>query len=179
MKLFKLAVLCFWLICIFFIFSASISNEIVYSNKKYKKTIAAIVPQGWGFFTKSPKEQTYVCYKFYKGAYVPVTLANFSAGNLFGLSRKSRVVGYETSMLLEKIAGIPGWNNGKGEHHLLHKPAATYPLRIEKHLNHFENGKYLFIRYYTIPWAWNGQGQEKNRPYEYLEIELETIHDNV
>jgi uracil-DNA glycosylase len=49
------------------------------------------------------REQVYICYKVENGKYKQVSIKNFSAENYLGFSRKARVIGYETSQILEKI----------------------------------------------------------------------------
>ena len=171
-KIFRYIILAFWSFAVIFIFSASLKNEIIFIDRDLKKNISTIFPQGWGFFTKSPRDQAYFCYELEDTKYIPFTIKNCSYDNLFGFSRKARIIGYESSQVIEKIYKLNEWSKVQGEFNLYYIPKKTVTVVVAKKLNYFKDKKYLFVRYFPIPWAWNGRGQEKYRPIEYLLVDL-------
>ena len=82
------------------IFSVYIDKGPLSPNFKTSKTIGSIFPQGWGFFTKSPRTPVETLYQVTQNLRLKkVTRTNTAAKNLFGLSRGSRRINIEQSRL--------------------------------------------------------------------------------
>lgn len=70
-----------------------------------RQTISRVWPQGWGFFTKSPRTPANVAYKI-AGDGMPKNALidpNATPSNLFGASRRARAQGPEIASLLHSI----------------------------------------------------------------------------
>ena len=169
--LYKHIVFVFWLFCGILVLAASLKNEIIYENKTAKKIIFSLLPQGWGFFTKTPTEEKFICYNIKDGKIVRHTIKNSSSENMFGFSRKSRVIGYQTSQILGLIITDPNWKDSTGSYDYF-IPKNSINIKPATPLTYFSAGKYIFIRFFPMPWAWLGGGQEKFRPYKYLLINI-------
>src|SRR5256885_14361051 len=65
-----------------------------------KLPIIAIVPQGWGFFTREPREPSVEV--FTQNGH-PLIDSNASPSNYFGLSRRTRALGVELGLILSQV----------------------------------------------------------------------------
>ncbi|MCB5182000.1 SdpA family antimicrobial peptide system protein [Streptomyces antimicrobicus] len=71
------------------------------AQTKVKHTVVNIAPQGWAFFTKSPRDPEVVPYKKTPDGWQALSLTpHASPHNAFGLNRESRAQGVEIAMLL-------------------------------------------------------------------------------
>lgn len=63
-----------------------------------------VAPQGWAFFTRSPREPRVLAWGKGSAGWTPVTQGPHSeARNAFGFNRASRAQGVETGVLLEQV----------------------------------------------------------------------------
>ncbi|MHC6624496.1 SdpA family antimicrobial peptide system protein [Streptomyces globosus] len=71
------------------------------AQSKVKHTVVNIAPQGWAFFTKSPRDVEVMPYKKTPDGWQSLSLTpHASPHNAFGLNRESRAQGVEIAMLL-------------------------------------------------------------------------------
>ncbi|MFD3775125.1 SdpA family antimicrobial peptide system protein [Streptomyces sp. NPDC058612] len=71
------------------------------AQSKVKHTVVNIAPQGWAFFTKSPRDPEVIPYGKTPTGWKPLSLTpHASPRNAFGLNRESRAQGVEIAMLL-------------------------------------------------------------------------------
>ncbi|MFJ7590841.1 SdpA family antimicrobial peptide system protein [Streptomyces sp. NPDC097617] len=71
------------------------------AQNKVKHAVVNIAPQGWAFFTKSPRDPEVVPYKKTPEGWQALSLTpHASPRNAFGLNRESRAQGVEIAMLL-------------------------------------------------------------------------------
>ena len=68
--------------------------------------VGAWAPEGWKFFTRSPLEERALAFHATDaGDFAPVPHVTYSSpSNLFGASRRARVVGLEMGTLLEQVS---------------------------------------------------------------------------
>ena len=149
-------------------------------NFKNKQNFLVLIPQGWGFFTKDPKDVIIDAYEALptKDSAQLLSVSNTSLKNLVGLSRNNRFVGYEISKLVPHIPG-KAWKNKRGYLDVGAIPPDSTSIihTVTDTLAFFEVGRdYILHQYKPIPYAWSGKGQEKNRPYLVARIRLEHPH---
>lgn len=133
----------------FTLFSNSIPYNLVTGNLKKIKLISTVSPQGWGFFTKSPREENIYIYSLNDNLVKNEMPTNSHYSNYFGISKKSRMVGYEVSMILtqlkhEKWSSFNGVfvNDKKG-------------IIVDNSNLHFlKNGKYALVKEKITPYLW-------------------------
>lgn len=110
------------------------------------------LPEGWGFFTRSPRETKYMLYRASAQGQPAdlVTYRNSSAQNLFGFSRRSRRLNMEFCRFLPTIpAG--SW------HKLGARPAVAASATVAYSPHHFlllQPGTYIVKKFEPTPWAW-------------------------
>jgi antimicrobial peptide system SdpA family protein len=160
-----------WLTLGVIVFLASFKAQIILDNK-IQKQINYIFPEGWGFFTKNPRDLLMDVYRIEDHGITRVDMSNHSWSNKFGLSRKVRVIGYESSII---IAEIPNyfWKEGTLNNAFIHVKDSTLTVKSPKHFNHLTNGEYLFKIYKQIPYAWAKKGQEQYTPSKFAKIRIE------
>ncbi|MEM0941858.1 MAG: SdpA family antimicrobial peptide system protein [Bacteroidota bacterium] len=139
-----------------------------------KRNVSFLLPQGWGFFTRNPRETILEVYQIQENdnKMSKVLTKNTSIKNHFGLSRNNRYIGYEMSKL---IGYIPkgAWLNGVG-HVKDNLPDTTFLIESEHSFKTFKpQTDYLILQYKPIPISWASQNQEKYRPYLAARIKLQ------
>lgn len=71
------------------------------AQSEVKHTVVNLAPQGWAFFTKSPRDPEVVPYRKSSDGWRALSLTPHSSPhNAFGLDRESRAQGVEIAMLL-------------------------------------------------------------------------------
>lgn len=138
----------------------------------YVKGISMMFPQGWGFFTKNPHDYMIDCYELNGDELKLLTQKNFSTSNFFGLSRKSRYLGYEISLILSNLPFDQKWGKFTGTiDYSSINSIKTDTVQFPSDLLVFEKDKiYVAHKYKQIPFEWLDQGQELYRPYELLKF---------
>lgn len=61
------------------------------SSRVSRQETFTLLPQGWGFFTRSPRERWYTYWSLASGQWSRVDLKGTSIENWFGLRRRSRI----------------------------------------------------------------------------------------
>lgn len=131
-------------IIIYAVFISNLDKERLLINYKTSKVINHLLPQGWGFFTKNPREPIFEL-KEINGEMV--SAANNTIQNKFGFSRCSRKIGSEVSMI---YAQIPK-KSLKKEGEIYDTVQITNHKLIDKIS---KDKKYLFIKREITPWAY-------------------------
>lgn len=163
----KIIFLC-WLLLSIIVFFSSIDEQLVVSNK-LKKQINTIFPEGWGFFTKSPRDQMLDVYRINNDSLEYISMSTHSKRSLFGLSRSPRIIGYESSMMINEIP-IEKWKNDISANFLNHIKDTAFIIKRKEHFKYFKEGEYLFNIYRQIPYAWSNNNQERNNPIRIVKI---------
>ena len=89
-----------------FLFISSINDNAL--NLRYssfhKNFINGVLPEGWAFFTKNPRDANISVYKLYsKNNFEEYPLNNFEAKTFFGCSRQNRIYHGKISQIANKI----------------------------------------------------------------------------
>ncbi|MGV4439784.1 SdpA family antimicrobial peptide system protein [Ornithobacterium rhinotracheale] len=91
------------IITIFGVLSIYMGNSPLNKKRFIYIDYISVFPQGWGFFTKDPREPLVFIYKHDNNDYKSIIERNFSTKNLLGLSRKNRILIIESSHVLKEI----------------------------------------------------------------------------
>lgn len=160
---------CFYLVFSFLgicfclmVFVSSMPYNTVTPSYEVKNVLHRLLPEGWSFFTKSPREDMADIYRIEGDQVTKITSCNAEPENLFGLSRKSRKVGMELSIVASAIADT-SWQ-------LIPKVEARYladkqPASVNRppNLHFLTPGSYLVSVYKPVPWAWADMQQNLDR----------------
>lgn len=117
-------------------------------------------PQGWGFFTRSPRQEKHLVYQVLPdGQLSPVQRKNGAFKNWFGLSRASRRINMETAQLVEVTKADSDWVKVTDHEATLagvrFAAAQVDTIRCDPAKYHLlASGVYLLKRYQIPAWSW-------------------------
>ncbi|MEU0339605.1 SdpA family antimicrobial peptide system protein [Streptomyces bobili] len=98
-----------WLLLALYVIQIHLpGNTLTFPGQKaVAPTVNRLAPQGWSFFTKSPRDSELQPYVLRDGAWVDQLMAPHSAPhNAFGLDRRSRSQGIEMALLLAEAKAL-------------------------------------------------------------------------
>ncbi|MBT8317779.1 MAG: SdpA family antimicrobial peptide system protein [Lutibacter sp.] len=164
--LFSFFILIFWSAILINIFMASFP---IPSNKSFlnKTIIFSVIPQGWGFFTRNPREELITVYKSHNDSLVKITEQNSSLSSFLGISRKSRLHNIELGTILSKIDENM-WVKGKPNE--LKFDNIKYDTIMSSFYPKNMIGEYFIVKQERIPWAWSKNHKNLVMPYNYARI---------
>jgi antimicrobial peptide system SdpA family protein len=146
-----------WFSVLFFLLIASLSESIVHVSRISKVRSTMLMPEGWAFFTKNPREENFVMYKKEPGGWELKTIRAGSYRSIFGLNRDIRIANQELGMLLTNYTDAR-WVDLKGRindgsNALL---LDTLPARGVVDNSHYPifSGDYILQKVYNVPWIW-------------------------
>ncbi|MFH6993129.1 SdpA family antimicrobial peptide system protein [Flavobacterium sp. FlaQc-48] len=161
----------FWIIFLSYIFEASIpipSNE----TFKRKATFFNIIPQGWGFFTRDPRENEIWTYQILNNTAIKVTQTNGNLNNFYGASRKNRLISIELGLLVSQIH-TSSWINMKGGKLILDKKIHTDTILNSLNPCNIK-GNLFIVEQERVPWAWSKNLHTIVMPYKYAKVYVKT-----
>ena len=162
-----LIILC-WMLCATIILFASLKSQLVLAENQ-KEIVGKIFPQGWGFFTKDPQSFALNIYSCKNNKFTKVNILNQSLKNNFGFSRASRMVGYELSMVAQKIK-TNEWVSDQSKNIYNSIKNRTIIIHSDYNYSYLSKGIYVLELYKPIPYAWADQNQAKNNPISTAKI---------
>jgi len=163
--LFYIATICTISSFVFLLFTNSISYNLNTSSYKTIKIFSTISPQGWGFFTKSPREDNVYIYSITDNKISNIMPPNSHYSNFFGLSRKSRMIGFEISHILVQLKNQK-WSNFYGNFNQNLKE----PIKVDNSkLHYLKKGKYLLIKEKVPPYLWRNYVKNNLKEAIYVE----------
>lgn len=138
-----------------------------------QKTIFSVLPQGWAFFTRSPREAQVILYSITDTGLELVSHRHSSHENFFGLSRRSTTILSELQYFKETIADNhyidTEWNY---QCHIY----GIIPDNEVSVKNIFKNpllcGRYLLVLQEQVPWAWLNSMENIKMPAKALSINI-------
>jgi len=130
-----------------------------------------VLPQGWAFFTRSPREPDVVPYRHADGRWQPaLRTPNAEPRNLFGLSRRARSQGVEIGLLAGELRGAD-W-----------RPCADAPTDCldlaPSVIVHNASllptlcGEVGLVSQQPLPWAWSGAREQTIMPSTVARLEI-------
>lgn len=118
--------------------------------------LVAVSPQGWAFFTRSPREAAYHVFRRDGAEWAPYPLTNAHPVHAFGASRAPRAKEMELGAVLGTVPG-KHWREGRV---LPGVPAGADTLPAVTVTNPAPRprvcGEFLVQKYAPLPWAWSG-----------------------
>ena len=163
----KRIIMLLWVALACLVFFSSFEEQIVL-NAKTKRTLNLIFPEGWGFFTKNPREPQLKVFQLIENDTVPIDMSNHSSKNYFGFSRKARLISYEASIIVNDVKKDKWTETTFGKIHS--KSIDTIHIYEKKYFKHIKNGNYIFALFKPLPYAWANQKQEKHNPVNVVKI---------
>lgn len=140
-------------------------NTIASDNRFF---MTKITPEGWGFFTRSPREEMVDIYKKEGESWSKIDIKNNSVSSFFGLSRRSRKIGMEISIMLSNISHDSLWQHHKGIDEI--EFPKNYISMTDELLYVVEAGEYALLKREIIPWSWRGLVKNEHIRYDIIGI---------
>ncbi|WP_103867216.1 SdpA family antimicrobial peptide system protein [Aquimarina sp. I32.4] len=146
------------------VFKTSFNSPLVSSSFNKINTVN-VLPQGWAFFTKSPRD---VRVELIDGkTNKNISLKNFSLTNFFGLKRTSTRITTELGMLIKETPDSL-WVKTNGISNDFEK--GNYIIRKSHFKKPYLSEKIILINKERVPWAWSNFNERKIIPITYLKI---------
>ena len=160
-----------WCFLIIIVFLSSIKDQQVIKSPPLLKTINYLFPQGWGFFTRNPREENVFVYSINKNKITEICLLNQSIENSFGFSRDTRLKAFDIAILIEKINNDE-WISSSKQSMKEHLAIPTIKIKKTNNLQYFTKGLFFIKLKKTVPWKWANLNQEKYTPYQIVKIQV-------
>ncbi|HVI48140.1 MAG TPA: SdpA family antimicrobial peptide system protein [Chitinophaga sp.] len=172
---FFLSALCLSLgLGILIIFSSSV--ETTY-NPTFGVKYATLyfMPEGWGFFTRNPREPIIDLYHIDKqNELAPFSKSNASAEFFFGASRLGRRYGMEVSMILKSVASSE-WKFFTAQDYkdsISVIKEVEVPLKTIQNTHYLSKGKYLLVYHEPIPWTYLKHPERFNVKWGLMKLSI-------
>ena len=156
-----------------FISSVGISTVSNSVNPYLSSYINLALPENFGFFTKSPREE---CIKFFReqdGLLEEINLRATTSSNFFGLSRNSRRMGYELGVVIRQIPDS-SWKETDSKKFFEVDFSATTPFKIRRSDNlirKIKSGNYILYYYEPVSWELHKYQTKTYGKYAYIMVE--------
>ncbi len=156
---------------IFLIADASLGYNTIPISKSFNKITFAISPQGWGFFTRNPKEPLIDLYKIKDDKIKKISIPNASLKYFWGFNRGMRISSSQIAYFADQIP----------EDRWIYDPSykadsiiqVSTPFNV---LNDFSYpvhcGKLLLVKTQRIPWAWSKHREKIKMPRSVVIIDV-------
>lgn len=160
---------CFCVIAFF----GSLPDSPMRLSKKHHLYLASVLPEGWSFFTRSPREEEISAFGRDGGAWRLLNFRASSSRSWFGLRRTSRVQGVEFGGLAAQIpdsswsAHSDPFSGGADLTSIPRLPAGNTAVRKTM------CGEVLLQKKPPVPWAWSRSGRPVAMPAKYVLLQVD------
>jgi len=159
-----------YLVLIFVTADSSLGFNVIHLSKKTNEATFTIMPQGWGFFTRNPREPLIDMYKVTSTGLIKVTNPNSSLEYFFGFNRGMRFsstqIGYFVEQVPERL-----WLKFAFPNDFFNMDETFFKL-INDFSTPIHCGKYILTKTERVPWAWSQHLHEINMPQLLVGIEI-------
>jgi len=156
----------------FIILNNSASSITAINNSAFvKKYTFKVFPQGWGFFTRNPRESLTKCYVF-NDTFKDIITQCSSSKFIFGLDRTCRAKHAELEVLLSQV------EDSLWKKKIIQKDSLSKVFSNEKVLDTVFNvfhspsvfGQVILVKEDRLPWAWSQKKFLINPPIKYAKV---------
>jgi antimicrobial peptide system SdpA family protein len=138
---------------------------------KLGQPIRLVLPQGWAFFTRSPREPDVVPYLRVDGRWrAALATPNAEPRNLFGLSRTARAQGVELGMLIGEL-GRDQWLDCTVDPTVCLERATSVAARNTSLIPTL-CGQVGLVSQQPLPWAWSQARDETIMPGRVARMDI-------
>ncbi|MFE0045139.1 SdpA family antimicrobial peptide system protein [Streptomyces albireticuli] len=170
-----LAVVAVWSVVFLYVAQVHVPKNVISlpGQKQARSTVANVAPQGWAFFTKSPRDVEVLPYRqATNDTWTSLALTPHSSPrNAFGLDRASRSQGIEISLLLN-LAEKKDWKECEEE--LADCLTGARPTRKVDNPSPAPTvcGRVALVQEKPVPWAWRDLVDERATPERFLTLDV-------
>jgi antimicrobial peptide system SdpA family protein len=141
-----------------FLIAASVPESTIKVSKISRMQLTRIVPEGWAFFTRDPKEPSFILYEITdKGQLRRFIQRPGTPRYLFGMNRRARVVSQEYGRLQEYVPVADSlWREIEGPIEKYAHLADSLTVTKIPNSSRFPliNGIFILQKIEPVPWAW-------------------------
>jgi antimicrobial peptide system SdpA family protein len=167
-RFYYLAINCIVLLFAYNLFFSSIKFNAQTPTHRLSKVMKRTIPQGWGFFTKSPREDIIELYKVNNNHSIEkMELRNTSYKNFFGASRQNRKIAMEVSIISELVPDSL-WSDNTD---ITKLNVPQNKTKVDgKNLKYLKSNEYVLVKRKIVPWAWMEIVKPNQIPYEIAHV---------
>lgn len=140
-------------------------------KKKNDVIISQILPQGWGFFSKSPREEYLSVYG--ANSELSPNWPNMKMSNLFGINRFGRAQGTEIGLFFGELQEEDFKKCSKTINECIEEMKEIKPVEI---INYTPKKTLCGEQYITLhepmPWAWSSSEKRNYKSSKLAKVEL-------
>jgi len=146
-----------WGLLIINVISVTLPNNpfrLIFGNSKI---YTALVPEGWGFFTKNPRDPVVFTFIWENGKWVRYEKENNSSmANLAGLKRDARYNGVVFESFFKQLQP-KDWSAHQNVdvNGVINQPLKPKVVKLATDYPDFCGKSLLFVQTKVIPWAWS------------------------
>lgn len=167
-----LSVLVLFVLCIIILNNSLMTSTAIDNSAFLKKYSHNLFPQGWGFFTRYPREQLTKCFIKEGNNYLDIIKQCTDVENAFGLDRACRAKHAELEVLINQVKDSL-WISGRYPKKKLSLHFASETV-LDSVKNIFHNpaiyGEVVLVKEDRLPWAWSRKSQILNPPIKYVKV---------
>jgi len=155
-------------------FATTFGDNVMGISSEEKSVVQFFFPQGWGFFTRNPREPNYKLYKVEDGHLRLITFKVTSAENSFGFSRKGSKIGMEMQQIKETLPKPDSWQSSKKALATMNLSGMHYQCTSPtKELLYIKEGDYILKEYHVTPWSWIKRNPQYTNTFKYIPFQLQ------
>lgn len=170
-----LAIGAFWTLLVSQVLVSSMPYNPLSNSGLANLNLRGLIPEGWAFFTRSPREEQYYLYRMENGRPVCLNRTNAHYSNWFGLSRAMRANSMELGTMIEKIPKSDWTESPAGFHDTDLSCLAPVPV-VNTALLPAYQGEYIVTSKEPIPWAWSKSCNPETVPCKIVKIKVLCVH---
>ncbi len=154
-------------------FITTLGDNVMDVSTTEKSVIQFFFPQGWGFFTRNPREPNYKLYRIEEGKLQLVTFKITSPKNYYGLSRKGSRLGIEMHRIKDNLPQPTSWESSKVQLENMQLDTISYPCtNTISGLMYVKEGNYILKEYHLTPWSWAKHQGRYSKTFKYIPFQL-------
>ena len=138
-----------------------------------QQTVMSLIPEGWGFFTKSPRDPEMQVAVLHNGKLQKLNIvSSFNIQYAFGFNRQSRAQGLELDGLLSRLETASLWHDCQQN-----VSDCAQTLQVQKRLVNSAQfptlcGDLVLYQSRPIPWAYRNIKPTLNMPSRQTRVEV-------
>lgn len=168
----KVGLILFWASILFYTLVNSVGINPLLPSYKNKVNLVSLIPEGWSFFTRNPREEQIRVYKEADGKLVNMTHSNFSLYNKLGFARYTRSRSIELNSLLASVRETAWVDCGHKLQYCLKTHALnSIPVKNTTTVQSL-SGTLIIEKREPVPWAWFQSGKEIIMPGKIIKMEV-------
>ena len=155
-------------------FISAIPHSAVSFSTDFSQIVNYFIPQGWAFFTKSPREVKQDLYIIEDSQVRRFSYSNVSLRNLCGVSRAARRIGYEMS-IVHRYLPDSCWEDIKhlSTDELKYEVKDTIAIERPEDIRFLPNGVSYLVIYNTPPWAYAKHPNRFDSSFRVIAINIQ------